>query len=136
MKICVIVVALCLVALIAVAVGWRYKTNREGMSLDENDDAKPFYGRPGVRSIPLYIPIPKNPEMNGQTYVDYHHPDWKKYCPSPAGTRCRNYSDCGPAELCIDQAGYIVRDAPEIQPESAVCVCSIQNSCALEGNIC
>lgn len=108
---------------------------REGMNITHHQ-SKTFYGRPGIPSIPMDIPIPKNPESLGQTYVDYHNPNWNKLCPSPVGTHCRNYLDCGSAELCVDQAGYIVGEEASIQPESAVCVCSIQNPCALVGNIC
>lgn len=99
---------------------------------------KSFYGRPGIPSVPLDIPIPKQPirTRGDGTFVDYSN-DVKQMCPSKPGTHCNTVLDCGPAELCIDQAGWIVSDHPDmVQPESAVCVCSIQNACVSGENIC
>lgn len=97
---------------------------------------KPYYGRPGVRAIPFYVPLPNEQTVKDmdQTYVDYSGVDTKKLCPSPPGTKCKTYSDCGPAELCIDQAGWFAPST--VQPGSSVCVCSIQNPCLIGENIC
>lgn len=116
---------------------------REGLDLAAiapgGGGPKPFYGRPGIPSIPLDIPIPKQPirDRGDGTFVDYSGDDLKKICPSKPGTRCGTVLDCGPAELCVDQAGWIVDGRSDmVQPESAVCVCSIQNACVSGGNIC
>ena len=100
---------------------------------------KPFYGKPGIPAIPLDIPIPKTPmrDRGDGTFIDYANTDLNKICPSKPGTSCRTVLDCGPAELCVDQAGWIVDGRQDmVQPESAVCVCSIQNACVSGGNIC
>jgi len=100
---------------------------------------KPFYGRPGIPAIPLNVPIPQNPikDRGDGTFIDYANADLNKICPSKPGTLCRTVLDCGSAELCVDQAGWIVDGRTDmVQPESAVCVCSIQNACVSGGNIC
>lgn len=95
-----------------------------------------FYGRPGVPSIPLDIPIPKQPIKDLGTFVNYSGTDPYQICPSKPGTRCNTVMDCGLAELCVNQAGWITEDQNIIQPNSSVCVCSIQNSCVSGENIC
>jgi hypothetical protein len=148
MKLWIVAIALCVVALIVAGILCSGKSKNEEMfSRQVSRSSHPRlpgprggggrgYGRPGIPSIPLNIPIPENPEINGETFLDYSNVDWDQLCPSPIGTKCRNYLDCGPSELCVNQAGYIVREESPVQAESAVCVCSIQNACALEGNIC
>lgn len=149
MKALIAVVTLCIVTLIVAGILYSGKSKNEEMFSRQVSRSRHSrlpqgptrrgglgYGRPGIPAIPLDIPIPINPEINGETFLDYSNVDWNKLCPSPVGAPCRNYLDCGPAELCVNQAGYIVSEESPIQAESAVCVCSIQNACALEGNIC
>ena len=99
---------------------------------------KPGYSKPGMPAVPLDIPIPEGmPKRKDGTYISYPGTDIKSLCPSPPGTHCGTYLDCGPAELCVDQAGWIVDGGPDqIQPQSSVCICSVQNPCVTAGNIC
>ena len=118
----------------------RWRGVREGLDWEAvapgGGGPKPFYGKPGVAAVPLDIPIPTNRPIvgEGETYIDYSGTDWRSLCPSPPGTRCGTYADCGPAELCIDQAGWFAPSG--IQSGSQVCVCSIQNACMTGENIC
>jgi hypothetical protein len=95
-----------------------------------------FYGRPGIPSVPLDIPIPELPIKDLGTFVNYSGTDFHQICPSKPGTRCNNVMDCGPAELCVNQAGWIADDQNNSQPSSSVCVCSMQNACISGENIC
>lgn len=95
-----------------------------------------FYARPGVPSVPLDIPIPEQPIKDIGTFVNYSGTDLHQICPSKPGTRCNTVMDCGPAELCVNQAGWITENQNIIQPNSSVCICSIQNSCVSGENIC
>jgi hypothetical protein len=95
------------------------------------------YGRSGVPSVPLDILIPKKPIKDLGTFVSYPETSFHQICPSKPGTHCNSVLDCGPAELCIDQAGWIASGTVDkIQPKSSVCVCSIQNACISGENIC
>lgn len=99
-----------------------------------------FYGRTGMPSVPMDIPIPSKFFHPNKTYVDYSGVDFTKLCPSPPGKWCKTVEDCGPAELCVNSAGTIVfgpeYEQHQIQPQSNTCKCSIQNPCLIAGNIC
>lgn len=95
-----------------------------------------FYGRPGIPSTDLEIPIKWN-LPHGQTFIDYSTINFEHLCPNNGKeTHCKTYLDCGPAELCVDSEGWISRYVDDESSSYKNCKCSIQNPCLIAGNIC
>lgn len=100
------------------------------------------YGRQGVPSVPMNIPIPPHSNRtNNMNFISYDKVDLKTLCPNAGGPGkwCASRKDCGPAELCYNSAYGVVipkenGGIPD-QAESNYCSCSIQSTC-LEDAVC
>lgn len=89
-------------------------------------------GQPGYAIGGPWSCIVLNPpdHLPQRSYIYYSPEEMKAVCPTD-GQPCKVRADCGPAEICINSAGYIADPtipAP-YEPDASYCSCSIANLC-------
>ncbi len=108
------------VGLIVVSIMWIAERTREK------------YGRPGMFSPPLNIPIPTDAGTHPYGYTSYSKDYLNWICPTKPDDHkwCRTRDDCGKGELCFNSATGGPANGP--YPEANYCTCMIANGC-IEG---